>query len=387
MSIYLNNAATSWPKPQPVSDAVYDFIVNRGANVARGSASMRDIQSLDYIFSCRQKLAELFGGYEKCDPRFVTLTSNITESINIITKGFIRPGMRAVTSSMEHNSVLRPLRRTESEGISLEIVQCSMKGYLDPAMLKKAFSQRADIAIINHCSNVSGSLQNIADIAEVCRESGVPLVIDCAQTGGIVRVNAEELGAAAVCFTGHKGLFGPQGTGGIVWDPEFAKRCSPFIEGGTGSLSEHFLQPEFCPDRYESGTPNLPGIAGLAAGIEFLLERGVDAIRDHELRLARILEQELAALPGVTVYLPEVRGTGVVSFAVEGLTAEDIGAVLDEGFDIAVRTGLHCAPLAHQTLGTMPHGTVRISPGFSTTVEDLDYFLQALRSLLSRRRR
>ncbi|HAJ94011.1 MAG TPA: aminotransferase class V, partial [Synergistaceae bacterium] len=198
MSIYLNNAATTWPKPQCVPDAIYDFIANRGANVARGSASVRDIQSLDNVFTCRQKLAELFGGYQKCDPRFITLTSNITESINMIIKGFLKPGMRALTSSMEHNSVLRPLRRAECEGVALDIIQCSLKGYLDPALLKKNLSVRTDIAIINHCSNVSGSLQNIHDIAEVCRASNVPLVVDCAQTAGIIGISAQDLGAAAI---------------------------------------------------------------------------------------------------------------------------------------------------------------------------------------------
>lgn len=381
MSIYLNNAATSWPKPQPVSDAVYDFIVNRGANVARGSASMRDIQSLDYIFSCRQKLAELFGGYEKCDPRFVTLTSNITESINIITKGFIRPGMRAVTSSMEHNSVLRPLRRTESEGISLEIVQCSMKGYLDPAMLKKAFSQRADIAIINHCSNVSGSLQNIADIAEVCRESGVPLVIDCAQTGGIVRVNAEELGAAAVCFTGHKGLFGPQGTGGIVWDPEFAKRCSPLIEGGTGSLSHEEYQPSQMPDKFEAGTPNVPGIAGLLAALEWIESEGMDNIRKKEEYLGKMLEEGLKGIGGLKIIGPSSDDDPRLPVYSVNLREKDnamIARALSDIYGIETRPGLHCAPIAHRTLGTFPEGALRISPGYFNTADDISHTVSAL---------
>ena len=167
-----------------------------------------------------------------------------------------------------------------------------MKGYLDPATLKKAFSQGADIAIINHCSNVSGSLQNIADIAEVCRGSGVPLVLDCAQTGGIVKISAKELGAAAVCFTGHKGLFGPQGTGGIVWDPEFAKRCSPLIEGGTGSLSHEEYQPSQMPDKFEAGTPNVPGIAGLLAALEWIEKEGMDNIEKMRNILGKCLKRD-----------------------------------------------------------------------------------------------
>ena len=270
MSIYLNNAATTWPKPQIVPEAIYDFIVNRGANVARGSASTRDIQSLDNVFTCRQKLAELLGGYKKHVPRFITLTSNITESINIIIKGFLQPGMRVITTSMEHNAVVRPLRRAEKEGVFVSVIQCSLKGYLDPVLLRKNLSEGADLAIINHCSNVSGSLQNIYDVAEVCKASNVPLVVDCAQTAGIVKISAEDLGAAALCFTGHKGLFGPQGTGGIVWDPEFAKRCTPLYEGGTGSLSHEEFQPSQMPDKFEAGTPNLPGITGLLASLEWI---------------------------------------------------------------------------------------------------------------------
>ena len=386
MSIYLNNAATTWPKPQSVPDAIYDFIVNRGANVARGSASMRDMQSLDYIFTCRQKLAELFGGYEKCDPRFVTLTSNVTESMNIIIKGFIRPGMKAVTSSMEHNSVLRPLRRAERDGTGLEIIQCSMKGYLDPATLKKAFSQGADIAIINHCSNVSGSLQNIADIAEVCRGSGVPLVLDCAQTGGIVKISAKELGAAAVCFTGHKGLFGPQGTGGIVWDPEFAKRCSPLIEGGTGSLSHEEYQPSQMPDKFEAGTPNVPGIAGLLAALEWIEKEGMDNIRRNEEHLGKMLEEGLKGINGLKIIGPSSDDPRLPVYSVNLKEMDNarIARDLSDIYGIETRPGLHCAPLAHRTLGTFPEGALRISPGHFNTADDICRAVNALAEIAVR---
>ena len=383
MSIYLNNAATTWPKPQCVSDAVYDFIANRGANVARGSASMRDILSLDNVFTCRQKLAELLGGHHKCDPRFITLTSNITESINIIIKGFLRPGMRAVTSSMEHNSVLRPLRRAENEGVVLDIIQCSLKGYLDPAFLKKNLSGGADIAIINHCSNVSGSLQNIQDIADVCRTSNVPLVVDCAQTAGIIAISAQDLGAAALCFTGHKGLFGPQGTGGIVWDPEFAKRCSPLFEGGTGSISHEEFQPSQMPDKFEAGTPNLPGIAGLLASVEWIENEGIDKIRKHEDRLGKMLEEGLMKIEGLRIIGP---GPGdprlpVYSVNIKGKDNAKLARDLSDIYGIETRPGLHCAPIAHRTLGTFPEGALRISPGYFNTSEDIDRILCALTEL------
>lgn len=383
MSIYLNNAATTWPKPPCVPDAIYDFIANRGANVARGSASMRDIQSLDNVFTCRQKLAELFGGYQKCDPRFITLTSNVTESINMIIKGFLKPGMRAVTSSMEHNSVLRPLRRAENEGVALDIIQCSLKGYLDPALLKKNLSGGADIAIINHCSNVSGSLQNIQDIAEVCRASNVPLVVDCAQTAGIIGISAQALGAAALCFTGHKGLFGPQGTGGIVWDPEFAKICSPLFEGGTGSISHEEFQPSQMPDKFEAGTPNLPGIAGLIASLEWIENEGIDKIRKHEDRLGKMLEEGLMKINGLRIIGPgsDDPRLPVYSVNIKGMDNAKLARDLSDIYRIETRPGLHCAPLAHRTLGTFPEGALRISPGYFNTADDINLAVSALTEL------
>lgn len=383
MSIYLNNAATTWPKPPCVPDAIYDFIANRGANVARGSASMRDIQSLDNVFTCRQKLAELFDGYQKCDPRFITLTSNVTESINMIIKGFLKPGMRAVTSSMEHNSVLRPLRRAENEGVALDIIQCSLKGYLDPALLKKNLSGGADIAIINHCSNVSGSLQNIQDIAEVCRASNVPLVVDCAQTAGIIGISAQALGAAALCFTGHKGLFGPQGTGGIVWDPEFAKICSPLFEGGTGSISHEEFQPSQMPDKFEAGTPNLPGIAGLIASLEWIENEEIDKIRKHEDRLGKMLEEGLMKINGLRIIGPgsDDPRLPVYSVNIKGMDNAKLARDLSDIYGIETRPGLHCAPLAHRTLGTFPEGALRISPGYFNTADDINLAVSALTEL------
>lgn len=383
MSIYLNNAATTWPKPPCVPDAIYDFIANSGANVARGSASMRDIQSLDNVFTCRQKLAELFDGYQKCDPRFITLTSNVTESINMIIKGFLKPGMRAVTSSMEHNSVLRPLRRAENEGVALYIIQCSLKGYLDPALLKKNLSGGADIAIINHCSNVSGSLQNIQDIAEVCRASNVPLVVDCAQTAGIIGISAQALGAAALCFTGHKGLFGPQGTGGIVWDPEFAKICSPLFEGGTGSISHEEFQPSQMPDKFEAGTPNLPGIAGLLASLEWIENEGIDKIRKHEDRLGKMLEEGLMKINGLRIIGPgsDDPRLPVYSVNIRGMDNAKLARDLSDIYGIETRPGLHCAPLAHRTLGTFPEGALRISPGYFNTADDINLAVSALTEL------
>ena len=218
----------------------------------------------------------------------------------------------------------------------------------------------------------------------MCSERDVPLLLDAAQTAEIQPVFANGWDLGMLACSGHKALLGPPGVGILYVRPDL--EVLPLIEGGTGSRSEELIQPEYCPDRYESGTPNLPGIAGLSAGIEFILKQGMDSVREHEVALGSMLERELPGMPGVRVCRPEVRGTGAVSFTVDHLNPNDVGALLDEGFGIAVRTGLHCAPLAHQTLGTFPEGTVRVSPGYSTSPEDIDFFLHSLRSLLSRRR-
>ncbi len=383
MSIYLNNAATTWPKPETVASAMYEFIINRGANLARGSASERDIASLDNVLSCRQKLTDLLGGYERRNAKYVTLTSNVTESINIVLKGILKPGMKVITSSMEHNSVIRPLRSAENSGVHVEIVQCSLHGYLDPKTLDRAIEGRADIAIINHCSNVSGSLQDIAAIAEVCAKRKVPLVIDSAQTAGIVPIDSEALGLSALCFTGHKGLFGPQGTGGIIWKPEFAERCAPFIEGGTGSLSHEEHQPSNMPDKFEAGTPNMPGIAGLLAALEWLEKTGIENIKAKEERLGAKLEEGMRNIKGSMILGPRGGDARLPVFSVniEGKDNACLARDLSDRYGIETRPGLHCAPLAHRTLGSFPEGALRFSPGYFNTEEDIDAAIEALSEL------
>ena len=383
MPIYLNNAATTWPKPLETALAVYRFITERGANLARGAASERDIESLDEVFTCRAELAALLGGYEKRSARYVTLTANITESLNIILKGVLRPGMRVVTSSMEHNAVIRPLRALEEAGVKLDIVQCSMRGYLDPKSLDRALEDGADLAVISHCSNVSGSLQDLPAIAEVCAKRRVPLVVDSAQTAGIVPLDAQALGLAALCFTGHKGLFGPQGTGGIVWKPEFAERCAPFIEGGTGSLSHEERQPAAMPDKFEAGTPNLPGISGLLASVRWIKKTGMDKIRAKEEELGQRLEAGMRNISGLRVLGPAEGGRRlpVYSINIDGRDNAMLARSLVDDYGIETRPGLHCAPVAHRTLGSFPEGALRLSPGYFNTAEEIDAAIEALRKL------
>ena len=383
MSIYLNNAATTWPKPVSVASAIYEFITSSGANIARGSASERDIASLDIVFSCRQKLASLLGGYSRHNAKYVTLTSNITESINIVLKGLLKPGMKVVTSSMEHNAVIRPLRGQEDRGVHIEIVQCSLHGYLDPKALDRSLVDGADLAVINHCSNVSGSLQDISAIAEICAKRKVPLVIDSAQTAGVVPIDTEALDISALCFTGHKGLFGPQGTGGIIWKPELAERCAPFIEGGTGSLSHEERQPSQLPDKFEAGTPNLPGIAGFLAAIEWLEKTGIENIRAKENILGSKLEEGLCSIKGLRILGPRGKDQRlpVFSLNIDGKDNSRLARDLSDRYGIETRPGLHCAPLAHRTLGSFPEGALRLSPGYFNTEDDIDAAVYALSEL------
>lgn len=380
MFLYLDNAATTYPKPASVYEAVRKAMEEVGATPGR-AAHRKAREALRMVAEARAKVAHVLG---IASPDRIVFTKNATESINIVLKGWLRPGDRVVISGMEHNSVVRPLKRLESTGVAVETLRGSLDGQIDLEDLGGRLKSSPRLVVLVHASNVNGGLQPIAEAARRCSEKGVPLLLDAAQTAGVQPLFADAWNLGMVACSGHKALLGPPGVGILYIRPDLD--VLPLLEGGTGSLSEDLLQPEFCPDRYESGTPNLPGIAGVAAGIDFINTRGMAAIREHELLLARMLERELAALPGVTVHSPEVRGTGAVSFTIDGLDAGDIGAVLDEGFDIGVRTGLHCAPLAHQTLGTFPHGTVRVSPGYATTVEDIDYFLQTVRTLSSRGR-
>lgn len=384
MAIYMNNGATTWPKPEGVARAMADFLTGRGANLARGSASPRDMKTLDLVFTCRERLAALFGCWEG-DPRYVTFTSSVTESLNVVLKGYLKAGMTVVATSMEHNAVVRPLRRLEGRGVRLRIAPCDQEGFLPLTVLEEALEGPADLVVLSHCSNVCGTLQDLEGAAALCRKKGVPLVADCAQTAGVIPLNAEELGLAALCFTGHKGLMGPQGIGGIVWNPEFAARTEPFVEGGTGSFSHLELQPDALPDKFEAGTPNLPGIAGLLAAIEWIEETGMDAIRRKEEDTGDLMLRGLQALRGVRLSgRPTMEGRLPV-FAVnfQGLDNGLLAARLSEEWSIETRPGLQCAPWAHQTLGTYPEGALRISPGYFTTEEEAGKTLEALEALTS----
>jgi cysteine desulfurase / selenocysteine lyase len=299
-----------------------------------------------------------------------------------VLKGWLRPGDRVLMSSMEHNSVARPLRAMEAAGVQVETVPCGSDGELDLDWMNLHMSPPPRLVVLLHASNVNGVLFPIAEASRSCNDRGVPLLLDAAQTAGLQPIDVQSLNLGMLACSGHKALLGPPGVGILYVRPDLD--VLPLMEGGTGSRSEDLTHPDSCPDRFESGTGNLPGIAGLGAGIEFIQKQGREIILAHELHLAARLETGLSGLPGVHVLRPAIRGTGVVSFTVENLNPSDVGFVLDQGFDIAVRTGLHCAPLAHRALGTFPEGTVRVSPGFSTTEADIDDLVEAVSSIVTR---
>ncbi len=385
MKIYLNNAATSWPKPEAVSSAMSEFLISGGANLARGSAAARDMGTLDMVTTARQVVARFFGGFSNADPRYVTFTSNITESLNMVLKGFLGPGDHVVTTSMEHNAVMRPLRRLEDSGTLVTVLSTQTDGILSPALLADTLScKTTKLVVLSHASNVCGSIQPLAQIAEICRQANVPLVVDAAQTAGVIPVSISEMDIAAFCFTGHKGLLGPQGIGGIVWKPEFAEKVPPFVEGGTGSFSHLERQPSSLPDKFEAGTPNLPGIAGLLAALQWLENTGLDQVAGKERVLGEKLLEGLLSIRELELYGKTTMDDRLAVFPVNPPGGDNgtLSFHLASDWGVETRPGLHCAPGAHRTLGSFPQGALRISVGSFNTEEDIDRCLEGLRTLM-----
>ena len=383
---YLNNAATTWPKPECVANSMRDFLLHNGANSSRGTSSERDMNTMNLILDCRVKLAEFFGGHDAFNPLLVTFTANITEALNIVLRGFLRPGMRVITSSMEHNAVMRPLRALENMGVYVDVLMCDSEGLLHVEDLEQKFSRvHYDLMVMSHASNVAGTVQPLDKIASICNKYNVPLVVDSAQTAGLIEINAQKLGLAALCFTGHKGLMGPQGTGGIIWEPEFASRVEPIITGGTGSYSHMEYQPDELPDKFESGTQNLPGISGLNAALTWLRNTGLNNIANKEREIGAYLLNELLNFDEVILSGKRSMNNrvSVFSFNIEGFDNGILANELSrEGFE--TRPGLHCAPSAHKTLGTFPQGALRVSPGYFTKLSEIDEFIAILRKIIKR---
>jgi len=377
--IYMDNAATSFPKAPKVSESIINFIENIGGNVGRGT-HFSSYTAGSVVYETRELLCKLFKFDE---PMNVIFTMNITQSLNMILKGFLKEGDHVLISSMEHNAVLRPLYSLLEKGITFDILPCDDKGYLDPQIIKKYIKSNTKLLVITHASNVSGTIQNVKEIGKICRENNIDFVLDSAQTAGILDINFYDLNLSALAFTGHKGLLGPQGIGGFLVTSEFAKKIKPLIEGGTGSFSESYTQPEILPDKFESGTLNIPGIFGLNAALKFILDTGLDKIRNKEKQLTQKFIKEIKKIQNIELVGPDESydRMAVISLDFKNIDNSEAAFILDNQYGIMTRVGLHCSPLAHKTLGTFPKGTVRFSFGYFTSEEDIEYAIQCIEKI------
>ena len=375
-AIYLDNAATSFPKPPEVGEAMHRLI--REISLSPGRSAHRfSLSASRVIFEARELVADFFG----CpDSSRVVFTSNVTEALNVGIFGLLQPGDHVLTTGMEHNSVMRPLRYLEkTRGIVLTILPTDPFGGIDPDDIPNHLKATTRLIIINHVSNVTGAVADLAAIG--ARKGGALLMVDAAQSAGVFPLDTEALGIDFLAFTGHKSLFGPTGTGGFLLRQGLM--VPPLKMGGTGSNSELEEQPQLMPDSHEAGTPNTVGIGGLAAGLECIKKTGRETIRRHEARLTRMLLEGLSRIQGITVYGPppsDTRGA-VVSLTMDGKSVADLAFLLDRDYGIMARAGLHCAPAAHRSITTFPQGTLRLSPGFFNTEGDIRSVLAALEQI------
>ncbi len=382
--IYLDNAATSFPKPDTMIAAMISYQQTIGANPGRSGHGLC-IDAGRIVYETREILARLFN---IDDPLCLALTKNSTEALNIALLGVLKPGDHVITSAMEHNSVMRPLRFLESQGVSVSVIPCSPRGELDPDDISKAVRNDTRMVVLTHASNVTGTIFPIEAVGLRLKEQGdIIFCVDAAQTAGALPVDVQRMKIDILAFTGHKSLYGPQGTGGFYIHKGLEKKIPPLMMGGTGSRSEFEEQPDFMPDKYESGTPNTIGIAGLGAGADFISGKTIAVIRAKEEQLTgRFLDHMIALKDRVVVYGPNNAAgqTAVVSFNVRNITPSDAALYFEEKWGILCRPGLHCAPSAHRTIGTFPQGTVRFSFGFLNTSEDANYAARAVVGLINR---
>ena len=380
--IYLDHAATSYPKPESVSRAVYHYMTKMGCNVNRGCYAGA-YAAEELIYETRESICRLFGGD---DCRNVVFTKNVTEGLNLLLKGFLKPGDHVLVSSMEHNAVMRPLCQLEQQGVSFTRVPCTEDGELIPGALEDCLRTNTKAVVMTHASNVCGTMMPLAQVGDFCSRHGLRFFVDSAQTAGTFPLDMQAMHISALAFTGHKGLLGPQGVGGVVLREGMSKEIEPLISGGTGSISHTEDMPDFMPDRFEAGTPNLPGIAGLHAALAWIEDTGMEQIRAHELAmtaqflsgLENLEKQERIRIIGKKTC--ENR-TGVVSLQMTQMDQAKAAYLLDSQYGVMTRVGLHCAPAAHQTLGTYPTGTIRFSFGWSNTQEEVRTALAALEEI------
>ena len=377
MNLYFDNAATSFPKPQQVSEAVLNYMVNIGTNPGRGAYSAA-LDADRLVYKTREVVAEFFN-FSK--PENVVFTMNVTHALNILIKGVIKPHWHVITTTMEHNSVLRPLTTLKkSLDFDLDILPCSAEGLLDINIFEKSIKQTTRLVILSQASNIVGTIQQIEAIGKICRTKGIYLIVDGAQSSGAIPVDFKALNCSALCFTGHKSLLGPQGIGGFLIEDKLNEETSTLYEGGTGSNSQSLEQPDFLPDKFECGTLNSPGIVGLLAGINYINSIGLLTIQQTEEYLTSYFIDNLLNIKNITILGPKtgLKKTSVISIKHSSMECAELSFLLSNNYNIMTRSGLHCAPLAHKTIGTFPSGTTRFSFGIFNTKVDIDYLLDSI---------
>lgn len=382
--IYLDQASTSFPKAPGVAQAMTDYLTMNGVNVNRGCYSSA-YSAEEVIYETRQLLAELFH-FSKC--KNVIFTPNVTTSLNFILKGFLKPGDHILVSAMEHNAVMRPVVQLASLGISFDRIPCRTDGSMILEKVEELIRPETKAIVTLHASNVCGTRMPLDALGEICQRHQLYFVVDSAQTAGIVPINMDKMHIDALAFTGHKGLRGPQGTGGFLVSQELAEQMEPLISGGTGSVSHTEEIPDFMPDRFESGTPNLPGIYGLHEALLYLKTHSLQAINEKELSLTGYFLEQLQALDDTGRHIRIIGKkdltdrNAVVSIQTPEIDMSQVAWQLDNEYGVMTRVGLHCAPNAHKTLGTYPAGTIRFSFGPENTKNELDFAIQGLKKIL-----
>lgn len=378
--VYLDNGSTSFPKAPGVAEAMAHFINEVGCNISRGG--YESAYSLgETIFETRTMLCRMFNFP---DEKYVIFTPSVTYSLNFVIKGLLKAGDHVIISSMEHNAVARPCEALKAEGIEVTVVPCSREGFLDMDVFENSFKENTRLVAMSHASNVCGSILDAEGVGKICKDKGVFFALDAAQSAGVLDIDFQKYNLSALCITGHKGLLGPQGIGALLLTPELAKAVDPVISGGTGSASHLLSMPEFMPDKFEAGTLNLPGIIGLNAALRYIESVGIKNIFEKEKRLAELFIREVSLLPGVNIAgtTDMNRRVGTVSLDFSNVDNAQVSFLLDLEYGIMTRCGLHCAPLAHQTMGTYPQGTVRFAFGHKNTDEEVMYAVNAIREIL-----
>lgn len=383
MNVYLDNASTTFPKPKRVVDSIYNFLTSIGGNPGRSNHD-NALNTNRLLLEARETISEFFN-YPLLEN--VIFTNNITTSLNVLINGSLSQGDHVITSSMEHNSVLRPLFNLQNQNIiNLDIVKANKFGFLSVKDIENKINVNTKMIVLSQASNVNGSIQPIKKIGELCKKNNIFLILDSAQGAGVLDIDFKDLNLNALAFTGHKSLFGPQGIGGFIIDESLNAVCKPLILGGTGSLSHSIDQPSFLPDKFESGTLNMPGIVGLMEGIKFINKEGINSIYEENSFLRNSLINELSNMNDVILY-EDVNNnhnhTSCISFNIDNIDTAELSFILDSDYGIKNRSGLHCAPLAHKSIGSFPSGTVRLSLSYFNNKSDIDYTINSISKIIN----